>query len=131
MNAPRSAVLLVVLFSTLIPIPGAASDQPNTQLGKDGRIEIIRGMEAEHVFVRTMFPMGITGLTLKNGKIVAPKERELRQLLADFGPSLKPGDRAQISNIIFKGSVIRFEINGGPAKKKKWYQHIEVGGMGG
>jgi len=133
MNAPRSAVLLLLasLLSISVALPSTASDKSDQQLNKDGRIEIIRGMEAEHVFVRTMFPMGTTGLTLKNGKIVAPKEGELRQLLADFGPSLKPGDRAQISNIIFKSSAIRFEINGGPAKKKKWYQHIEVGGMGG
>lgn len=52
-------------------------------------------------------------------------------MLADFGPAVKPGDRAQITSVAIKGDSIRFEINGGPIKKQKWYQRIEVGGMGG
>jgi hypothetical protein len=55
----------------------------------------------------------------------------LRQLVAKFGPAAKPGERAQITNVEFKGSGIRFEINGGPKKKSKWYQRIQVGGNGG
>ena len=30
-----------------------------------------------------------------------------------------------------KKDRIHFEINGGPVKKQKWYQHIQVGGAGG
>jgi hypothetical protein len=41
------------------------------------------------------------------------------------------GDRVQITNIVFKEKSIYLEINGGPKKKTKWYQHIEVSGMGG
>src|SRR3954452_949234 len=51
--------------------------------------------------------------------------------MAGYGLSLKPGDRARITDIKFKDKSIIFEINGGPAKKKKWYEHIQVSGMGG
>src|SRR5260221_13501250 len=43
----------------------------------------------------------------------------------------KVGDPVQITNIVFKEKSIYFEINGGPKKKTKWYQHIEISGMGG
>jgi hypothetical protein len=48
--------------------------------------------------------------------------------MALWGPAAKPGDRARISDIVIKEDHIRFEINGGPIKKKKWYQHIEISG---
>src|SRR6202021_3868739 len=59
---------------------------------------------------------------------VPPSGPELQQLIALWGPSVKPGDRARISDVIIKDDHIRFEINGGPIKKQKWYQHIQVSG---
>jgi len=49
-------------------------------------------------------------------------------LMALWGPAAKPGDRARISDVVFKDDHIHFEINGGPVKKQKWYQHITVVG---
>jgi hypothetical protein len=74
--------------------------------------------------------MGKRGLLLKDGK-TSPSGQDLQQLIALWGPSVKPGDRAQITAIAIKNDSIRFEINGGPIKKQKWYQHIEVGTAGG
>ncbi len=59
---------------------------------------------------------------------VTPSGPELQQLMALWGPAAKPGDRARISDVVIKGDHIRFEINGGPIKKPKWYQHIEISG---
>ncbi len=118
------------LFIPFLFASALASDTAK-HLTKEERIEIIRGLNAERVFARVLFPMGKTELTLKNGSIVAPKEGELRQLLADNGPAAKPGDRALITNVEFRGNGIRFEINGGPRKRQKWYQRVQVGGMGG
>ena len=73
--------------------------------------------------------MGTTGLTLKDG-VVSPSGAELKQLISLWGPALKPGDEARITNVVIKGDRIRFEINGGPVKKQKWYQRVSVG-MGG
>jgi hypothetical protein len=48
-----------------------------------------------------------------------------------WGPAAKAGDQARISDIAFKGDSIHIEINGGPVKKTKWYQRIQVGTGGG
>ena len=54
-----------------------------------------------------------------------------QELLALWGPSVKPGDRAMITKFDIHGDRIHFEINGGPVRKSKWYQHIQVGMNGG
>ena len=71
--------------------------------------------------------MGKTGLKLKNGTLT-PSGAELQHLMALWGPAAKPGDRARITDVVIKDDHIRFEINGGPIKKQKWYQHIEISG---
>jgi hypothetical protein len=70
--------------------------------------------------------MGKTGLTIKDGQ-VSPSGPALDQLISLWGPSVKPGDRAIITKFDLKNSRMHFEINGGPVKKRKWYQHLQVG----
>jgi hypothetical protein len=74
--------------------------------------------------------MGMKGLKVKDGTIT-PSGEELRQALALWGPAVKAGDPAHISFVQIKDNHIRFEINGGPVHRKKWYQHVTVGGAGG
>jgi hypothetical protein len=118
------AILLV--FSSL----ALAENTPPPRISKDTREQIIHAFTAELVYIHTSFPMGKTGLKLKNGN-VTPSGPELQQLMALWGPAAKPGDRARISDVVIKGDYIRFEINGGPIKKQKWYQHIEISGANG
>ncbi len=134
---PRSVFFLSV--SLLISVALNASDQtsatakpgsPPPRLSKENRIELIRAFDSELVYIRAPFPMGKRGLTLKDGAIT-PSGQELQTMMAMYGPAAKPGDQARISRIDIKGDRIHFEINGGPVKKQKWYQRIEVGGMGG
>jgi hypothetical protein len=99
-------------------------------ISKQTRFMLIRGLNAERVFVRKIFPMGEKGLTLKNG-VVTPDDNQLRFMAAQYGPAARPGDRAQITDVVVKDKTIIFEINGGPKKKKKWYQRIEVAGPSG
>jgi hypothetical protein len=115
------AILLVFSALTL------AENTPPPRISKETRQEIIQAFNAELVYIRTSFPMGKTGLKLKNGA-VTPSGSELQHLMALWGPAAKPGDRARISDIVIREDHIRFEINGGPIKKKKWYQHIEISG---
>ncbi|HTM88525.1 MAG TPA: hypothetical protein VL155_10000 [Terriglobales bacterium] len=134
MVARRIAALLLIvplLLANAWAKSKPQSPQPSQHLTKEARLEIIRGLSAELCFARVLFPMGKKGLVLKDGRVVSPTSEEMRQMLVDFGPAVKPGDRAQITNVAIKKDFIRFEINGGPVKKQKWYQHIEVGGMGG
>jgi hypothetical protein len=104
-----------------------ASSQP---ISKQTRMDLVRTFESELVYIRTVFPMGRKGLTLKDG-VISPSGAELQSMIATWGPSVKPGDQARISAIDIKGDHIHLEINGGPVKKEKWYQRIEVGGGGG
>ena len=110
------------------PKPVVLSDQ---KLTSNGRMEIIRGMTAELGYARKPFPFGKTGITLKDGKIVNPSEEQLQEMMTMYGPAVKVGEPAHITEVRFKEKAIIFDINGGPEKKKKWYEHIEVGGMGG
>lgn len=125
-----------LLAASLLVVTLVFADQKPTQPSKPGpmtketRMLVIRSLNAETVFVRQPFPRGEKGLTIKDG-VITPNGYDLRMLLAQYGIAAKPGDRAMITNVEFKGDRIRFEINGGPKKKTKWYQHIQVGGMGG
>jgi hypothetical protein len=133
--------ILALPFAVLLLVLTAVADnqkQPSSlaslenapAISKETRMNLIRAFNAELVYIRTPFPMGKTGLKLEKG-VITPNGQDLQMLVATYGPAAKPGDLARITNILIKGDSIRFEINGGPIKKKKWYQRIEVGGMGG
>jgi hypothetical protein len=99
-------------------------------MSKETRMDLVRAFEADLVYIRTPFPMGKQGLTLKDGNL-SPSGSALDQLMAMWGPAVKPGDQARISNIAIKEDHIRFEINGGPIRKQKWYQRVQISGNGG
>lgn len=123
--------LAVTLCFTLSASAQKSSSLSSPRMSSKTREELIHGFMSELVYIRTSFPMGRTGLTLKDGKL-APSGTELQQALAMWGPSVKPGDQARITDIHIKSDRIHFEINGGPIKKSKWYQRVEVAGpMGG
>lgn len=128
---PLSVVLLsAVAFCFCISSTARADDPKPPHISKETRIELIRLFETDLVYIRTLFPMGTKGLTLKDGKL-SPNGVDLQQMIAMWGPAVKPGDQARISDIEFKGNTIHFEINGGPIRKLKWYQHISMSGAGG
>jgi hypothetical protein len=129
----------LLTFGTLLLLAGNAlcsdpSAKPSSQAPADQnrpmstatRFDVIRGLNAELVFVRKPFPMGGKGLTIKNG-VVTPTDEQLNYMVFQTGPAAKPGDRAKITDVIIKENSIIFELNGGPKKKKKWYQHVEAG----
>jgi len=123
--------------AALVLLPVAMADnksasQPSSQhMSPDTRVAVIRALNAELVYVRRPFPMGTKGLTLRAGGKVTPDGDELLGLVTQLGAAARPGDRARITNIEFKGDRIVFEINGGPRKKKKWWQHVSIVSIGG
>jgi hypothetical protein len=126
----RPVVLLLAVVSV-----GAATcfaDNQSIPLSEQHRMELVRTFNADRVYIRTQFPMGKVGLTLKEGK-VSPSGEKLQQQLALWGPSVKPGDLALVTKFEIRNDRMHFEINGGPVKKTKWYQHVQVGvnGVGG
>jgi len=117
--------LLAILFA--VSALALAENTPPPKISKETREEIVHAFNAELVYIRTSFPMGKTGLKLKNGTLT-PSGPELQRLMALWGPAAKPGDRARISDVVIKEDHIRFEINGGPIKRQKWYQRIQISG---
>lgn len=132
-SVPKMLALFAALLCAMASFAGdkPASTAKPSKITDQTRMTLIRGLNAEMVFIRRAFPMGKNGLTIKDGK-VSPGEEQVARMIAQYGPAVKPGDRARITNIEFKGDkTIVFEINGGPEKKKKWYEHLQVGGAGG
>jgi len=99
-------------------------------MSRQTRLQIIRDFETQIFYSRTTFPMGSKGLRLQNG-VTSPHGQDLQQLLALWGPAVKPGDPAHISFVQIKSDHIHFDINGGAEHRKKWYERIEVSGTGG
>lgn len=136
---PRLVWALLILLSTSLPSATASgqnspssqkASSPPPHLSNKTRLELIRAFDDDLVYIRTPFPMGKKGLTVKDG-VISPNGPELQMLMTTWGPAVKPGDQARITSINIKSDHIRLEINGGPVKKQKWYQRIEVGGGGG
>ncbi len=127
-NAHRSfaAFLAAVLVSSSFAFAGATAPR---RMSPETRQEILHAFTAELVYIRTNFPMGKTGLKLKDG-VITPSGPELQTLMDMWGPAVKPGDQARISDVIIKDDHIHFEINGGPLHREKWYRHIQIQGAG-
>jgi len=122
---PRIVALLGFLLAAGA-VCGANDEKASSALTAQHRMDLVRTFNSDLVYIRTKFPMGKVGLTLKDGKL-SPGGADLEKLLALWGPSVKPGDRALITRFELRGDRIHLEINGGPIKKQKWYQHIQVG----
>ena len=139
---PKPFPLLIGLlacssFAFTQATPGPASLAPagstvtsNHPITEENRVALIRGIQAEFINVKKAFPQGKEGLLFKNGT-VQPGDQEIRKRIAMNGPAARPGDKSQITGFEFKDKNVILEINGGPQKKKKWYQRVSVAGMGG
>jgi hypothetical protein len=123
----RFQLLVILLMGAALAV---AENTPPPHMTKETRQEVIRAFNSELVYIRTNFPMGKVGLKLRNG-VLTPNGDDLQHLMALWGPAAKPGDQARITDIAIKGDYIHFEFNGGPVKKQKWYQRIEISGGGG
>ncbi len=125
---------VVAITSTYIAQSSAQNQSAPSKppkISDGGRQLLMRTFAAELVFAKRYFPMGKVGLSLDESGKVTPGDQEVRAMVANFGPAAKPGDRVKITNIFIKGKSVIFEINGGPVKRKKWYERIQVGGNGG
>lgn len=130
MKRAHAIIWIALLSATLSFADDQAQPTSKERMTKETRLLVIRSLNAESVFVRKPLPMGRQGLTIKDG-IISPDEQQIQMLIAQYGMAAKPGDRARITAVVISNDRIHIEINGGPKKKTKWYQHIEVGGMGG
>lgn len=128
-----SLAFLILISASYGRAQKSSAQKPISSLppiSKQTRLEMMHTFLDDLVYIRTPFPMGKSGLTLKDG-VLSPSGQNLQNLIAMWGPAVKPGDLGRISNIEVKHDRIHIEINGGPVRKKKWYQRVEVGMDGG
>jgi len=129
MNRPSLSVLATAVLLLTLPLSADDTKPPAPSSGKitpQTRMLLIRDLTAEHCFARRSFPMGHKGLQIKNG-VVTPNDAQVAQLIAENGLVAKPGDKVVITDVLIQEKAIVLYINGGPKKKEKWYQHIQVG----
>jgi hypothetical protein len=129
MNRSRLPSLTIAVLLLALPVwadDSKLANPPSEKITPQTRMLLIRDLTAEHCFARRSLPMGHKGLEIKNGT-VTPSDAQVAQLIAENGLVAKPGDKVVITNVLVQEKSIVFEINGGPKKKEKWYQHIQVG----
>jgi len=129
MNRPRLPFLATAALLLALPVWSDDSKTPppsSDKITPQTRMLLIRDLTAEHCFTRRTLPMGHKGLQIKRG-VVIPNEAQVAQMVAENGMAAKPGDRVVISNVLIEDKAIVVEINGGPKKKEKWYQHVQIG----
>jgi len=111
--------------------PQIADLDKRPKMDEHTRMLLIQAINAEFARSRKTFPIGYKDITLTTEGKIKPDEGRLHQLALTYGSAAKVGDRIQITNIAIHEKSIYLEINGGPKKKSKWYEHISVGGLGG
>src|SRR5579863_8851915 len=92
------------------------------------RLSLVRYVDGEVVQVTKPIPAGKKGFHLKAG--VPLDEKALRMAVASAGSAINPGDRAQITNLVFKDKEIIVDINGGGRGKTRLRDriHLEIDG---
>jgi hypothetical protein len=103
------------------------------RLDETTKRHLIQLIDAEFGHSRKFIPLGDKSLVIDPQGRVTPSDASLFQQTQAHGTAAKVGDKLQITNVVFHEKSIYFEVNGGPKKKTKWYQHVSVGvgGAGG
>jgi hypothetical protein len=107
--------------------------EKRARLSETTKNHLIQLLDAEFAHTRKSFPLGDKSMVIDAQGRVTPNDAGLFQLSQTRGVAAKVGDKVQVTNVIFHEKSVYLEINGGPKKKTKWYQHISigVGGAGG
>jgi hypothetical protein len=116
------AILGLVALLPSISLPGE-------KLTEEDRIELIRGLVSEYANVKILLPRSKKPLDFDANGTWDKKAWE--DTAKQFGPAARNGDQIQITKIAIQDSSIVFEINGGIKSGRKWYDGIQIGGIGG
>lgn len=102
-------------------------DLPKDRLTGKTRQQLIRLLDAEQGFAVRPVPKGSHGLVLRANGNLDPGGKNYLHALEEKGISLRPGDRAVVTDVKIEHNRIVFDFNGGPDLKHRWLRHIEVG----
>ncbi len=101
------------------------------KLEKTTEFQLIQLFNAEIARVRKPLPLGTKDIVVTPDGAVRPGDARLNQLASTVGAAAKVGDQVKITSIVFREKSVYIEVNGGPKRKSKWYEHISISGMGG
>ena len=105
------------------------ADSPSA-LDAEGRIKIIRTLGSEYVALKVPLPINKHGLIINAKGEFDWKKNEESSITA--GQFIAPGITVQVTNVVFSGNKMMFEVNGGGKKKKKRFlERVQIGGGGG
>jgi hypothetical protein len=134
-QAPKRSVVTVNLDGSAPgpdlnaqPVPGL---DKRSHIDDGTKTELVQLFNSDLVRSRKTLPMGVRDIVVTEDGRVRPGEARLHQLAESYGTAAKVGDLVRITNIVFKERTVYLEVNGGPKKKSKWYDHVSVGGAGG
>lgn len=119
----RPALFALCLSATVLLF--AADSTQESRLTPDSRVAIVRALSSEFARAVISLPRSTQGVVVdENGKF---DELRVQQALGKSGVSVASGQELQITRIIFNDQTMVFEINGGPKKKRRWTEGLQVG----
>lgn len=130
----------VLILKAPAPPPDQPQEKPKLRavdlknrpkLDEVTKMRLVQLLDAELVHTRKYLPLGEKNIVITPEGMVKPTDAMIFQTMQAHGAAAKIGDKVQITNISFHEKSVYVEINGGPKKKTKWYQHITISGMGG
>ena len=92
------------------------------------RIELTRGLTAEHATVKALLPRSKKPLEFESSGTYDKNAWEA--IAKQMGPAARVGDLVQITKVTLEEDKILLEINHGLKGGRHWYEGVEVG-MGG
>lgn len=103
---------------------------PSKPLDPDARMDLIRYIDGEFAKAKQALPQGKDGFTMKVGQ---PLDNNMLSMsLSRHGAAFSPGDRVQVTRILFRNKEIVLELNGGGKPHSSWRDHVTWGvGQGG
>lgn len=115
------------------PLLRAVDLEKRPKVDEGTRMLLIQSLDAEFVHTRKFIALGDKSIVINPQGQVSPGDAALFQQAQAHGAVAKVGDKVQITNVIFHEKSISVQINGGPKKHGKWYDHVSigVGGDGG
>ena len=91
----------------------------------NSRLEIVRYVSGEFARAVKPLPGAKKGFRIAAGKPL--NEAALRQVDANTGIAVNPGDTVQITRIEFREKEIVFDLNGGSGHKFRLKDHLQIG----
>lgn len=111
---------ILLAFTLLVSL-----NAEKTKLNPEERVEIIRGLMAEHATVKVQLPRSKKPIVFEStGEY---DKKAWFELFKQNGPAARTGDSIQITKVAIEDDKILLEINNGMKSGRTWRDRIEVG----